>query len=359
MKIKNWIYPFILTGMMMLFTMGCSSDDGGDPTSGNQTPVTGWSVLGNLDVNGVYDLYVDNNGHLFAAGAFTNSNGKRYVAKWDGSNWSEVGTLDINGNIFAICGDSNGNLYIGGAFTDNSGNTYVAKWNGSSWVSLGSLTYSGYINDLFADAAGNIYMAADGLNFDGTLAGNVSVVKWNGSGWQRVGSFLYTDIIALCIDGTGNIYAGGGSGSAAPNGGYVAKWNGSDWDKMSNLDAYEKVYTLCADANGNLYAGGGFDFTSGFAVKWSNGSWVDLGLNANDKVKSLCADPDGNLYAGGKFYNSQNKFYVAKWDGNSWTDLGLNAYSGVNKLLYSNGNLYAAGFLQFQLNGGHYIAVYR
>ena len=115
MKTKNihWIFPFILVGMALLFANGCKKDDS-NKNSGN--PTTGWSVLGNLDVNGVYDLYMDKNGNLFAAGAFQNNSGNRYVAKWDGSNWSEVGTLDINGNIFAITGDASGNLYIGGQF---------------------------------------------------------------------------------------------------------------------------------------------------------------------------------------------------------------------------------------------------
>ncbi len=38
--------------------------------------------------------------------------------------------------------------------------------------------------------------------------------------------------------------------------------------------------------------------------------------------------------------------------------MGLDAYSGVNKLIISGNNLYAAGFLEFILNSGHYVAVY-
>ena len=210
-----------------------------------------------------------------------------------------------------------------------------------------------------SDAGGSIYMAALGLNFDGTISGNASVVTWNGIGWTRMGSFLNTYINTLYIDASGNIYAGGGGLSTAPNGGYMAKWNGSDWDQMGDLNNFEQVYTVCTDANGNLYAGGGFDFQSGFVVKWNGSSWNDMGLNANDKVKSLCSDDTGNLYAGGSFYNNKNKFYVAKWDGSSWSDLGLDAYSGINSLVYSGGKLYAAGFLEFILNNGHYVAVYK
>ena len=355
MKNKIWFYPIILIGIVFLFTNSCKKDE----QISNST--NDWFALGGKqDLNSVYDLYVDDTGNLYAAGAFKNSSGNYYVAKWDGNKWSEVGTLNINGNIFTICGDPSGNLYIGGAFTDSNRNTYVAKWNGTSWTNIGSTTsYSGYIHSLISDASGNIYMAADGLNFDGTLNGNVSVVKWNGSSWSRMGSFLDTYINSLCIDGSGNIYAGGGGLSAAPNGGYVAKWNGSDWDKTGDLDAYEEVYTLTADVNGNIYAGGGFNFQSGFVVKWNGSNWTDLNLNGNDDVKASCMDTKGNLYTGGSFNNSDNKFYVAKWNGSSWSDMGLNAYSGIYKLLYSNGYLYVAGNLEFELNSGHYIAAYK
>ena len=86
MRTKIWIYPFILIGITMLFTINCGKEDS-NPTGSNNnpTPTTGWSVLGNLDVFGVHGLYLDKNGNLFAAGSFMNTSGKRYVAKWDGT----------------------------------------------------------------------------------------------------------------------------------------------------------------------------------------------------------------------------------------------------------------------------------
>jgi hypothetical protein len=161
MKRKNkiWICTFILMAMVLLLTNSCEKDNGNT----NINSSTGWSALGNMDINGVNDLYIDKNGNLFAAGNFTNSNGNYYVAKWDGSKWSEVGSPNLNGSILALCGDSNGNLYIGGSFNKDNYN-YVAKWNGSNWTNIGSMNIScGDINVLCADASGNIYMSGLGL----------------------------------------------------------------------------------------------------------------------------------------------------------------------------------------------------
>lgn len=343
MKTKNLllIFPFIFIALSLVSTTSCKKDDGGTDS------VTGWKALGTLDIANVYDLYIDKAGMLYAAGAFKNAAGKYYVAKWDGSKWSEVGTLNINDNVLAITGDASGNLYIAGLFTDSNGE-YVLRWNGSSWTNIGYTSGgSGYISTLCTDAAGILYAGSD-----------THVGKWSGGGWTSLNmtGFMHW-VNAVFIDKGGNLIVAGGSYTAG-TGGAVAKWNGNGWTELGTLNTYEQAYTLCNDASGNLYAGGGFDPQSGYVVKWNGTAWTNLGLNGNSQVNSICTDTKGNLYAGGSFYNSKNKFYVAKWDGTAWSDLGLDAYAGINKLIHSNGKLYAAGSLAFILNSGHYIAVY-
>ncbi len=343
MKTKNriWIFSFMLMGMVLMFTNSCKKD------SSSSSTTNGWSALGDRDLNDVRDLYLDKAGNLYAVGFFKNSSDNYYVAKWNGSSWSEVGTLNINGSIFAITGDANGNLYIGGSFTDANGSYYVAKWNGSTWTNIGYTASSGDILPLCNDAGGYLF-----------AGGDTRVFEWNGSSWSALNMTGYDHWVNTLLVANGSLYVGGGAFTAG-TGGCVAKWNGNGWSTIGDLNSYEEAYTLCTDVNGNLYAGGGFDFQSGYVVKLNGSSWTNLGLNANDMVKSICTDGKGNLYAGGSFYNSSNKFYVAKWDGSSWTDMGLDAYSGINKLVYSNGSLYVAGLLEFILNSGHYIAVYK
>lgn len=298
MKIKNLvlIFPFILIGLCLVSTNSCTKDNGGADSSTG----TGWKALGNLDIANVYDLYIDKSGILYAAGAFKNAAGNHYVAKWDGSKWSEVGILNINSNVLAISGDANGNLYIAGLFTNSNNDEYVLKWNGTSWIDIGyALGGSDFITTLCTDAAGNLYSGSD-----------THVAKWSGGSWTKLNMTGFNHWVnTVFIDKSGSLIVAGGSYTAG-TGGSVAKWNGNGWTELGTLNTYEQAYTLCNDANGNLYAGGGFDSQSGYVVKWNGSSWTNLGLNGNSKVNSICSDTKGNLFAGGSFYNSKNKFYV-------------------------------------------------
>lgn len=87
----------------------------------------------------------DANGDLYVGGNFTNLAGiaaADYIAKWNGSNWSSIGTgTNAPVECLAINPD-NGYLYIGGTFTLAGGvpNTVrIAYWNGSSWGCNGFL----------------------------------------------------------------------------------------------------------------------------------------------------------------------------------------------------------------------------
>ena len=54
--------------------------------------------------------------------------------------WTEVGGFDAlsaNQPIYAVCSDSLNNIYAAGDFTNTNGSKYVAKWDGASWNELG------------------------------------------------------------------------------------------------------------------------------------------------------------------------------------------------------------------------------
>ena len=134
--LSNSLIPLILMGLLLIFTNGCSKKD--TPVDPNN-PAGGsgsWSVLGSLNVsNSVYTLTSDKNGNIYAAGGFKNSSGFYYVAKWNGTAWTDIG-MQANNYIRKLVSDPIGNIYAIGDFTDASNNYYIAKWNGSTWTKL-------------------------------------------------------------------------------------------------------------------------------------------------------------------------------------------------------------------------------
>ena len=82
---------------------------------------------------------------MYAGGAFTTVGGvpANTIARWDGNSWSALGSgIDRSFpspyvNALAVLGS---NVYAGGAFTTAGGlpANYIAKWDGSNWSALGS-----------------------------------------------------------------------------------------------------------------------------------------------------------------------------------------------------------------------------
>ena len=94
---------------------------------------------------------------LYVGGNFNDAAGipeADFVAKWNGSAWSALGSDGSGdgaipsrgvGDVYALA-VSGGDLYVAGAFLNVAGipeADYVAKWNGSAWSALGS-NGSGY-----------------------------------------------------------------------------------------------------------------------------------------------------------------------------------------------------------------------
>src|ERR1044071_4260636 len=86
-------------------------------------------------------------GKVYAGGFFTaagNTHGN-LVAGFDGTNWfalnNGITAGPVSGNFYvnALLGTGN-NLYVGGNFTnaDNSGARYIARWDGTNWSAMGN-----------------------------------------------------------------------------------------------------------------------------------------------------------------------------------------------------------------------------
>lgn len=371
--------------------------------------IDGWTELGGL--NGlnpsgpIYTVIADEVGNIYAAGSFLSTTGYRYVAKWNGTNWSEVGTgsnmLKANSYINTLCVDMVGNIYAAGDFTDSNGKQYVAKWDGTTWTELGFSTFSGYIKSITTDNAGNVYAAGQFSNGNSKFF----VAKWNGTAWAELGAggsalnandYIYT----ITTDQNGNVYAAGDFTNASGEQ-YVAKWDGTLWTELGTavpLNANSTIHSIVSDSKNWVFSAGDFtnhngyklvknctDISNGWAEtgadnvgalnanyvtgiatsisgdtiyaantdfknvsRWDGKSWKVMGaIHAVYGISALTTDRFGNIYAA---YKDDYVSIVIKWNGTTWVDVGnseyiLNARGGINKIITdSTGNLYVIGY---------------
>jgi hypothetical protein len=326
----------------------------------------------------------DTKGNLYAGGQFGTAGGTAasYIAKWDGTTWSALGNLGngVSASINALAVDGT-NLYVGGWFrgADNAPPVppnpptfvpanYIAKWDGTTWSALGTAPNDGV-------GGGGVYaLAWDGTNLYAggsfATAGGVTVnkiAKWDGTAWSALGTGAnvgvsspgWAVVNALAVDGT-NLYVGGQfatAGGVTVNN--IAKWNGTQWSALGSGIINGTISALAADGAGNLYVGGTFTFYDADAVKvnniakWDGTKWSPLGNGVDAQVSALAFDGAGNLYAGGSFATAGGVVVhnIAKWDGTQWSALGSGVDAQVSALtVVGPGNLFAGG--QFALAGG-------
>ncbi|HTP01251.1 MAG TPA: hypothetical protein VMJ64_07750 [Anaerolineales bacterium] len=364
-----------------------------------------WSALGNngsgngsLSYN-VYAISLDG-GNLYAGGQFfyvydgstTPLPGGRYVAKWDGSHWSALGSDGVsggslNGIVYSVLPDGSGNVYVGGSFTNANNNgtglpaaDYVARWDGTNWSALGNNgAGNGAIPSksepniwALALVSGDLFVGGGfyDVSNNGTLLPQADYLsRWDGTHWSAVGTaangalatgYLSSEVNAIAVSGS-NVYVGGyflnvsNHGVNIPEADYIARWNGSNWSALGGDGAGEgalnsAVNALAVDASGKLYVGGGFTDVNNngtdlpqakYIAEWDGTNWSALGSDGagggslNAPVSALAVDGAGNVYAGGNFTNVNNNGtvltaadFISRWNGSGWSALGDNGAGG-------------------------------
>jgi hypothetical protein len=273
--------------------------------------------------------------------------------------------------------DPAGNIYVAGHFTDANGKYFVAKWNGTGWSQVGTgsngLNADNMILALTTDAAGNVYAA--GMFKNGQPRNNFYVSKWDGTRWQEIrndSSYLNANaaIRAIAVDAAGNVYAGGSfTYSPSPSVGkcYVAKWDGKKWAELggvASLQANAVIRSIACDQAGNVYTCGAFSDTAGkvYLAKWDGTAWSSVGKLPNtwtagpNTLHKVTTDKVGNVYTAGSLADSNGMLYVARWNGTKWSEVASKTSNlGVAKSVYSdlitmavspNGvHVYAAGII--------------
>jgi hypothetical protein len=339
----------------------------------------GWMELGtgvhSLNANyRIGAIATDTGGIVYAAGGFTNSDtiytGRRYVAKWDGVNWHELGTglnsLNANGFIVSICVDKFHNVYAGGLFRNSSGKCYVAKWDGSRWSELGTgsnaLNANNWIISVCSDNLGNIYAAGYFTDSLTDTTGNVYVAKWDGSRWSKLGASTAYSLgqnsvfNSVITDSLGNVYTAGYFTHSTSSYASVIKWDGASWSQLGSgpfsLNTTGGTKAMCLGVGGKVYTAGTFQNPAGkvYLAEWDGANWSEIGaggneLNKDGFIASICNDSKNNIYVG---VNDTGGF-VTMWNGLGWVNLdtGSNGLKPNAEIWALNSdksdNIYSAG----------------
>ncbi|MBO2009355.1 hypothetical protein [Hymenobacter negativus] len=328
---------------------------------------TAWSSLGTGTANGVngpvYALAVAGNGDVYAGGYFSRAGGvsATNVAKWNGTAWSRMGAGMSGGatnGVLALAVTGSGDVYAGGDFRLAGGiaANYIAKWNGTAWSSLGTGADNGtnyYVKALAVAGNGDVYIG--GLfSQAGSVAAN-RVAKWNGTAWSSMGNWFNSTVHALVVAGNGDVYAGGEFWQTGVS--TVAKWNGTAWSALGSGTS-NSVYALAVAGNGDVYVGGTFTQAGSVAAnrvaKWNGTTWSSLGTGAANgvagDVNGLAVAGNGDVYAGGQFPQTGGVEvnYIGKWNGSAWNALNTGTANGVDGTVLtvavaSNGDAFIGG----------------
>lgn len=361
---------------------------------------TGWSALGGGLGNTAFnrgEVYAitDFGGLPTYGGWFTRAGGQSAsnVARWTGTAWQPIGggvnafsgpTLGSHGEVIALA-VFQGQLYAGGAFTKYGTATVrrLAKWNGTNWVEVGgglnlalNTTDASRVRALTVHDDGTGSALYVGGNFN-NVPGSPNIVKWNGVTLSGVGGGLPHHVYALAEHASTTGVALFAGGAFNLGGSRVARWNGAGWSGVAGTSGgpNDIVYALAEfqDSTGAaLYAGGKFT-TVGITpanriARWTGTAWQalpgpaspGLGSGATDAVYSLAqqtgASGCGNsLVVGGKFNHSAPSLTnIARWTGTQWIPLEAGASDIVYALspdpggspgVFAGGNFVSAGGL--------------
>ena len=269
-------------------------------------------------------IAVGGNGDVYVGGSFTHAGSLAvdYIAKWDGTGWSALGSgLDFD--VFGIA-VSGSDVYAVGIFG-------LAKWDGVSWTSIGKASFGSGQQILYAVAVigSDVYVGGTFTTIGGVSANHVA--KWNGSSWSALGTGIgasyYPKVRAIAVVG-GYVYVGGDFLYAGGNNiSYLAKWDGSNWSNVGGGVAGQ--VKAIAVAGSDIYVGGYLisgTWVNGIA-RWNGSSWSALGSDGGlgGEVDAIAVS-GGNIYVTGTFYDIGGSGNVAdgtaKWDGSSWSALG-------------------------------------
>lgn len=247
-----------------------------DGTSRSIIPISS----GQLDYP--YRLYEHQN-NLFVWGLFNSIGGVLCdnIARYDGS-WHGYPSLNLYPNLYTIYDAVvfQNELYISGLLPLQNGDFSIAKFNGTNWIQVGNWPVASGIQGVycFHEWNNNLYIGGY-FDTNGGFAGN-GIVRWDGSNFYPLSSGLSGNVEDI-IDFNNELYACGSMNVAGnPAISFIAKWDGVQWQSVGTFD---HASTCFEKMNGKLYIGGVFQTVNGDTMNCITMYDPTVGITENDK----------------------------------------------------------------------------
>lgn len=279
------------------------------------------------DVNFVFD----NNGNPFVGYTTSQVGGDAGFKKYDGSNWSSIGTFEayhiktvFNQNNMPYVLYEETPLSQGGM----SGRASLKSYNGSSWdvilqnFSLGTTSYM----DIVVDSMDNFYITYSDLS----NSGKIIVQKYDGNNITTIGQNGFSvGTVKHCqidLDIKGELvvsYIDSGLNNKV----IVKKFNGIDWisigqDVISDGEASDINLQVNSEI---IIAYKDIQNSNGIIVKkFKNGIWETIGSNAtsNNEIATLSLAVHNDIPYIAYIKSSNKKISVKKYIDSEWQDIG-------------------------------------
>ncbi|HEY3862841.1 MAG TPA: Calx-beta domain-containing protein [Verrucomicrobiae bacterium] len=272
------------------------------------------------------------------------------------------GGVNYLGVVNAIAIDPFGRIVIGGLFNSyngvGAGNIARLLRNGTLDTNfVTGLGFSGAVYALAIDAGGNIVAGGDFTSFNSTNCNHIARLLSNGAldsgfapntGNGQANFGTDQDVLALGMDGAGNIILGGEFNFVnGANLNYLARLlpNGKlDPQFSPEIGPDNTVNALAMETNNEILIGGSFQnynlvSRNSIALVGINGA-LDTGFTpgsgADNTVYAITVQPDGNILIGGQFrnYNGSRRLGIARllpsgWLDTSFLDTAYNQFAGL------------------------------
>lgn len=278
---------------------------------------------------------------IYAAGQFDSMGctaNTTYIARWNGSNWLDVGGGGILGTLKII----NDELYITGPF-DTVGSIVahgIAKWDGFQWSDVHNFPNNNiggnvnYMNDA-AMYKGELYVAGN-FNHQSALK---EIAKWNGNSWDSLDTGIKGNSwVNKMIVYNDELYVGGWFYKSDGNAGnYLMKWNGSQWlDIPSEISCVGQIWDMKV-YNNKLYIVGSFQFAGDTSLDYYNyvsydgNIWCALGIKKKYGKLDYAMEIEffkGEIYVSGTdTMDGDIVKKVGKWVGGNFEDTCVSVVS--------------------------------